>query len=301
MIIKKRFKSKELLIMELLEKRMNLSTQQKSYLQSLERGYRGEILFDKLFERINCECLILNDLLLNYNNTTFQIDSLLITSNQVNVFEIKNYEGDYIYESDRLFTISKKEIINPLHQLNRSKFLLQQLILEQGYSFNIEAFVIFINPNFTLYQAPLNKPFIFPTQINSFLNKLNQNRAQLGERQKQLAKLLLSLHIYDSPYSQIPDYNYEQLKKGITCHQCESFSLKIDGKLCICQSCGYKESVTTAITRSVEEFKLLFPDKLITTNIIYEWCKIINSKKRIQRTLASNYKKVGNNKWAYYE
>ena len=37
------------------------------------------------------------------NNTTFQIDTLIIISETIYFFEVKNYEGDYYYESDRLY------------------------------------------------------------------------------------------------------------------------------------------------------------------------------------------------------
>src|SRR5690625_749970 len=114
MVLKTRAKPKELLVMKALEARMDLSIKQKQYFQALERGYDGEVLFDSLIEKLECECIILNDLLLNFNNTTFQIDSLIITSNKIYIFEIKNYEGDYLYEADSLFTINKKEIINQI-------------------------------------------------------------------------------------------------------------------------------------------------------------------------------------------
>lgn len=301
MVLKTRAKPKELLVMKALEARMDLSIKQKQYFQALERGYDGEVLFDSLIEKLECECIILNDLLLNFNNTTFQIDSLIITSNKIYIFEIKNYEGDYLYEADSLFTINKKEIINPLHQIKRSKYLLHQLILNLGFNSNIDASVVFINPRFTLYQAPLNVPFIFPTQIDSLLNKLNKTASSLNQKHKQLAKKLLSLHITDSPYTQIPDYNYDQLQKGITCSQCSSFSISIAGKICVCDDCGYQELVSKAVVRSAEEFKLLFPDQRMTTSIIYDWCRIIDSKKRIGRVLANNYKKIGENRWIYYE
>lgn len=173
MLYKARTKSKELLIMEFLDARMDLSNKDKQYYYSLKKGYEGEVLFDVLTEKLQCECFILNDLLLNINNTTVQIDTLIITSGKIYLFEVKNYEGDYYYESDKLFKITKSEIINPLYQLSRSSYLLHQLLLNLGFNFQIDASVVFINPNFTLYQAPLDKPFIFPTQLNQCLDKLN--------------------------------------------------------------------------------------------------------------------------------
>jgi len=138
-------------------------------------------MFDTLTEKLQCECLILNDLLLEINNTTFQIDSLLILQEAIYFYEVKNFEGDYYYESDKIYKNPKTEIINPLHQLSRSESLLRQLLLKQGYTLPIHAFVVFINPTFTLYQAPLNQPIIFPTQIKNHLSNINTTPTKLSK------------------------------------------------------------------------------------------------------------------------
>lgn len=301
MLYKSRTKSKELFIMELLNTRMDLSSKDKQYYHSLKKGYEGEVLFDALTEKLQCECFILNDLLLNINNTNFQIDSLIITSEKIYLFEIKNYEGDYYYESDKLFKITKSEIINPLHQLSRTNYLLRQLLLNLGFNPQIDASVVFINPNFTLYQAPLNKPFIFPTQLDQYWDKLNTKPSKLNRKHKKLADQLISLHITESPYQQLPSYDYEQVRKGITCVQCKSFSISIEGRKCVCKECRHEELVTAAVMRNVKEFKLLFPDHRISTNAIHQWCQIIPSKKRIRRILNNNFNQVGVRQWTYYE
>ena len=51
------------------------------------------------------------------------------------MFEVKNYEGDYYYESDRLYMKPKSEINNPLIQLKRTESLLRQLF--QSLRFNL--------------------------------------------------------------------------------------------------------------------------------------------------------------------
>ena len=243
---------------------------------------------------------ILNDLLLKQNNTTFQIDSLIILSETIYLFEVKNFEGDYYYESDRLYKKPKSEITNPLTQLNRSESLLRQLLQNLGYNIPINASVIFINPEFTLYQAPLNKPLIFPTQINRFLKNLNTIPSKLNKKHQMLADQLLSLHIKDSPFKLLPSYYYEQLRKGITCAKCSSFSISVVGKICVCNECGYKELISAAVMRCVMEFKLLFPNQKITTKAIHEWCQVIESKKRIKSILEKNFKIIENNRWSYF-
>jgi ribosomal protein L37E len=100
-----------------------------------------------------------------------------------------------------------------------------------------------------------------------------------------LAEQLVSLHILDSPYKQLPSYDYDHLQKGITCAKCNSHSILINKTHCVCRECGFEEVATNTIMRSIEEFKLLFPNGKVTTNVIHDWCKIIESKKRIHRIL----------------
>ncbi|WP_445488357.1 hypothetical protein [Niallia sp. 03133] len=63
----------------------------------------------------------------------------------------------------------------------------------------------------------------------------------------------------------------------------------------------HEEAVESAIIRCGEEFKLLFPEGKITTTVIYEWCKVIYSKRKIRRVLEKYFKKVGTNWGSYYE
>src|SRR5690625_2881877 len=116
-----RTKPKKLTILELLNKRKKLTGKEKQHFLNLQKGYEGEVIFDKLTDKLKCECLILNDLLFEVNNTTFQIDSLIIVQGKILFYEVKNHEGDYYYQSDKLYKKPKFEIINPLHLLSRSE------------------------------------------------------------------------------------------------------------------------------------------------------------------------------------
>lgn len=298
---KSRTPSNELLILQYLNTRMSLSDKDKQHYFNLKKGYEGETLFDSLTEKLQCECIILNDLLLKQNNTLFQIDSLIITAETIFLFEVKNYEGDYYYESDRIYKKPNSEINNPLNQLNRSESLLRQFLQNSGVKIPIKASIVFINPEFTLYETPLNKPFIFPTQINRYLKNLNKTSSKLNGTHKMLADKLISLHIKDSPFKLEPPYNYDQLKKGITCIKCTSFLIAVEGRKCVCNDCGHEEIVAIAVMRNVKEFKLLFPNRKITTNGIHDWCNLVISKKRIRKILEKNLTKVGVHQWSFYE
>ncbi len=200
---KSRSKPAELITLELLNPRMKLTGKDKRHYLNLKKGYEGEKQFDTLTEQLQCECLIVNELLLEVNNTTFQIDTLIITHGKINVYEVKNHEGDYCYESDKLFKKPHLEIINPLHQLSRSEALLRQLLLSLGSNFPIDASVLFINPEFTLYQAPPDKPIIFHSQLNRYMNQLSSLPSKLTKYDKKLADQLVALHITDSPFDRL--------------------------------------------------------------------------------------------------
>src|SRR5690625_315358 len=300
-VYKQRTKPFELRMLESLDRRKALPEAEKRYYYNLAKGYEGEVAFDRLTEQLDCGCLILNDLLLNANNTSFQIDSLIVTSGKIYMYEVKNFDGDYYYEADRLFKKPKYEVSNPLHQLVRSESLLRQLLLRNGFNFQIEAFIVFINQAFTLYQAPLNKPIIFPTQVNHHMKRLNSITTHLTVRETKISDLLLSVHNPESPYDRLPAYEYDQLEKGIICANCYSNASFIVGDKCICNKCNFTEPLTHAVLRSVQEFKQLFPSKRITTNTIHHWCRIVPSKKTIRRILKENLHANGTGRGTYYE
>ncbi|HJV46899.1 MAG TPA: nuclease-related domain-containing protein, partial [Bacillota bacterium] len=225
-----------------------------------------------------------------------------ISQGVIHLLDIKNYQGDYYLESDKLFSVTTgSEFKNPVIQLKRSETLFRQLLQNLKQSYLVEALVVFINPEFTLYHSPMDQPIILPSQVNRFLNGLNKTPSKLNDRHNKIAQNLISLHQENNPFSIIPEFNYDQLRKGVTCTKCASFSLIVQGKTCICKECGHKELVSTAVIRSSKEFQLLFPTQKITANSIHEWCRIVESKKRIGSILGNHYKIVGVHQWSFYE
>jgi hypothetical protein len=301
MLIKTRTVSHELSVMRSLHARMSLLPDDRKRYLKLEKGYQGEVRFDQLTAKLQNDFFVINDLCLEFNNSFFQIDTLIGAQDTIYPFDVKNFEGDYLYESDKFLTIARKEVQNPLDQLKRSNILLQQLLRSVGFKLVVEGNIIFINPAFTLYQAPLNAPFVFPTQLDSFMKKLEQSPSKLNDRHLKLGEQLISMHRTKSPYTRLPPYEYHQLKKGIICSICFSFMIPCGNNKLICKNCGCVENADAAILRSVEEIRLLFPDIKVTTNLMYEWCGVIGSKKKIRRVLNENYKMMGNYRWAFFE
>ncbi|MFV8828776.1 nuclease-related domain-containing protein [Alkalihalobacterium sp. APHAB7] len=163
--------------------------------------------FDYLIRNLRSDILILNDLLFEHNHTIFQIDSVLITGESILLIEVKNYDGDYYMEEEKWYSLTtteiKREVKNPLLQLKRTESMFIQLLHHLGFSSStstVKSHLVFVNPNFFLYHAPLQFPIIFPTQIQRFINKLDDMRAKKNmDIYHKLADELVSIHIKNSP------------------------------------------------------------------------------------------------------
>jgi predicted RNA-binding Zn-ribbon protein involved in translation (DUF1610 family) len=301
MLLRSRPVPEELLAMRSLDNRMELTQNEKFRYSILEKGYEGEVKFDKLAEGLHEEIYIINDLLLKVNNSYIQIDTLLILQGLIHLLDIKNYQGDYYLEDEKLFSVSTgHEYKNPLDQLKRCSTLFRQLLQNLKLNFLFESSVIFINPEFTLYQTPRDQPIVFPGQVHRFLNDINKTPSKLNEGHKKLAHTLISLHQPKNPFIELPQYDYDKLKKGNYCKTCGSFQVSTNSIYFVCRKCGEKEGIEQAILRNVDEFKLLFPDRKITTQSIYEWCEMDLHRRTFSRALKKNYTTLGKTKDTYY-
>jgi hypothetical protein len=289
----------ELIILRILNYRTDLTDKEKLKLSNKEKGYEGEVKFDTLIQDL--ETLVINDLLLEVGETVFQIDTLIIFYGRIYLIDVKNFEGEYCYESGMFKTITGSEKKDPMLQLNRCHSELRQLLQKYGFNMPIDAFLVFINPEFTLFQPTQNPQIILPTQVNSFIKKLNKMTSRLNDKHLKIADLLVSLHLAENPYARVPKYKYDTLRKGLTCRSCHSFEISVSRTRVTCNACGYEERVESAVLRNVEELRILFPDIRLTTNLVYEWCKVIPSYKTIRRILKLNFMVIGNTKESYYE
>lgn len=300
MIYKQRTKPVALTVMESLKERRVLSFEEKRYYLSVKKGYEGEVKLDTYTVKLPCGCIVLNDLQLKHNQTDFQIDAVVIKGNVLHLIEVKNYSGTYDYRDDVLYAGPNFEIANPLFQIRKSQPLLQQLVRKLGYPFTVKAYVVFINPEFELFQLPRDLPFVFARQLPRFLQELGNDASAPTKAGQELAERLSRLHIEEYRPNNLPDYLYSDLKKGILCPECFSFAQTHTRKNRICTNCGQTESVQGAIHRSAEEFRILFPGQQLTVEKVHEWCGGCYEKQRMRRTLKRYYQMHYHRNGTYY-
>src|SRR5699024_1610383 len=161
-------------VLKLLHQRMPLSASGKTKYMNLYKGLEGEQRFSRLLKnRLPSRYVVLTDVLLEQNESEFQLDILVIADDTIYPLEVKNYDGDFVIRNDRWYaTAGRREIRNPLHQVSRMEILLRNVLNQGKFNFSIESKVVFTHSEFFLYQAPLDAPLIFPTQINRFIEEL---------------------------------------------------------------------------------------------------------------------------------
>ncbi|WP_240376111.1 nuclease-related domain-containing protein [Bacillus piscicola] len=299
MFIKERSEPWELRVMRVLHARMALSAEDKRQFFKLKKGFEGEKKFDQLLTPLSGKFLGLGDLLFDHNQTLFQIDTLLLSGDSIYLFDVKTFEGDYTFEEDHWHSSSGVETRNPIHQLHRSESLLRQLLRHLRLDLPIVSYAVFVHSEFTLYQAKPSLPLILPTQLAHYVRKWHTEFSPPDQKYTQLAERLRSLHVEKSPYRRTPNYEYQQLRKGVVCENCPTF-MRFIKKFFHCPACKTLEPLEKAVIRSIHDFALLFPEATITTNVIYEWCNVVRSKRTIQKVLRNNFERTGHGKSTSY-
>jgi hypothetical protein len=298
MLFRPRPEMLELILLHYLHARKKFTNEEEFNYTNLIKGYEGELKSDIWLRGLTEEWLILHDLLFEYHGSKFQIDTLIIAYEKIYLLDVKYFEGDYLIKDDKWYNPAGALQKNPLHQLERCETLLTKLLLKLGHHYRIESYLIFNNPEFHLNTTSINPAIIFPTQLNRFLKNLNQRPIELNKKYYRLAQQLVDHHQEESPYTRLPEYSYENLKKGIICpNNCNTF---FSDERLICKKCGCKEEVDAAVLRSVEEFTLLFPNKIISVDSIHDWCGGLKSKKAVRRVLSKYFVLVGKARASHY-
>lgn len=301
-IVKERSKSQLHLGLHYLDKRMKLPLEDRNRLRNMEKGFQGEELFDATVKQyLKGEGLVLNDLLLNANGNTFQIDSLIITPERICLFEIKNYSGDFTNIEGQFHTQHGKVVNHPSIQLQKSHTLLNKLLQEWDNQMHVDAHVVFVNPSFYLYQAKKSDPFLFHQQLPYYLNSLNGHKSVLKEQHRQLAELFIQSQKSEAPYQkELPPFHFEELKKGLSCNTCFNLSIIRNQRTARCTHCHNKEALDDLVRFNIKQYLYLYHQPTLTTATIHDWIGHSVDKRVVARLLKTDYKKIGHSKATLY-
>ena len=298
MAYKERTKPRLLCIYEALAKRMKLSPDDHYYLLNMDGGFVGELGLDVHTDTLDSHCLVLNDLQLRHNRSSFQIDTLVICPDKLLLYETKNHKGVHNWGPLTFTKPTGATLENPSIQLKRTQARLEMLLSALKIQMPIEAYVVYINPEFTLMGAQENADYLLPSQIPHYFQEIPVS-GEIGPEQQRLADTLIRMHNPRYFAEELPSIDYGKLRKDLFCLACGS-AVRLDSiKSVYCQVCQKRERTTKTIAHNIEEFRLLFPDEKVTTPRMAEWCGMKN-KDRIYRVLCNSYQAVGKGHGRHY-
>src|SRR5699024_9976668 len=201
-------KSRAVQHLQYVRHRTALSKEDETSLYRGLQGFEGEWKFATLLEqKLQKAYIVLHDILLEQGNSHFQMDCLIIHDSAIYLLDIKNFQGDYVYKDNQLYNLhSKKKIKNPFHQIQRCEDLFREFLYTHKLSYTIHSHIIFNHPSFTLYQAPVLPNMILPTQIERFIQKLNDQSVYQTSKEGQLVETIYCEHIANNFFDNIPSY-----------------------------------------------------------------------------------------------
>lgn len=299
--------SKSLLLQKLesANKRIPLTPSQSSQYIRESAGYEGELFLSKyLKESLEVDHIALYGLHLEDNQKEFQIDCLLILQDEIYVIEVKHFRGEYeIVRNDWRNVHNGFLIETPLVQLNRAKRLLENFLKKMQVNLKVNEVLILTNEEFILFKSDHSRNVIMRQQLRRFVNQLNSRHSNLSDWHKVFAEKLKSRHIIESKYQEKLEFEFELMKKGMRCDECDGWlgtTRKYSRKNLYCMTCESKVDLETAVLKCINEYQLLFPKRKITVNTIFEWSGECVSCHMIRKVLNKYYVPVGTTKGKYY-
>ena len=286
-LIRKRTEPAELVLLSHLKNRMTFTAEQTRRWEALTAGYFGEKRCDHSLEKADISALLLPDLHLSAAGRYAQIDTLLITDDQLIILEIKHFQGDYEWNDEGWWTPGNLIIPSPLIQLERSISLLKRILQQSGLNHmsKVSGKVLFTHPDFTLHHLQKHPEIVLPTQMRSFITSLKTLRVtSRSHKTARFFQKIQNLNPYERP---LPDYSFQQLKKGIFCPQCGTSMSAKSNKLIHCTTCSFYEAKHECALRMMYELRILFPHFRPTGALLYQWCGKQISKRTFSRILTA--------------
>ena len=265
---------------ESLRRRLN---QQENFplleekIQRAESGIYGEMLVERELADMNLQHFdwITNFQYLSSQNTSYQMDFILILPHCLLILEVKNITGAvrYIPHSHEFQRVKSTGEIdsfrNPFDQAFRHQQLLEWLLKKSNMTLPVFYAVIMTNPNCTIDISLKDYPILHLSYLRRYLNQLSSTTAEKTNSQR-IKKLLLK-HSQMLPPPKLVQAS--ELIRGIICIKCNGQMTYSHG-ISNCPNCGHKTRL--GIHETIRDSYLLIGDQI--TNEKLRWFSLIDSK-----------------------
>lgn len=236
--------------------RTYISPQDIQKYETYKKGKEGERKFLEILNSID-QLEFIYDLQLQ-STQNYQFDFIVITDKIIYQFEIKNYFGKYEFNNGNLICDNGFVIKYPLAQLDRNDYILNKVLDKLDIERTIKSYIIFINGNFSMKGKIDEETIILPNQLNKVRHLLNNNNSPNNSIIK---TTLQNLHTpFEDDYHQYPNYEFNKLKPGIRCTQCNNIidtPLKNKKKIITCTNCFNEIPRKELILNTLDELMYL--------------------------------------------
>lgn len=255
----------ELQHLEVLEKRGGLDTETKKALWIHRTGFQGEQNFYEFIFRLSKpHWKVLYRTWLNINGRV-ECDFIVITRVGIYCFEIKNYNGNLVYENNQQ-TLNHRIINGDLiGQFKNMQAKTNEMSRQMNYSGGVFQQLVYINP---YYQATVpqewGKNLLHFNQLTDYLNKMLVDETVLSPANyspEEVVAYIDQAFVCEEPYplSALPPEKLKQLKHGIDCTHCGSFNTISTRYKIICLQCNESEPRERAALRLIGDYSVLVP------------------------------------------
>src|SRR5699024_332327 len=189
------------------------------------------------------------------------------------------------------------------HRVNR----IRHMAAEVNPEIEVVGAMVFINEHSDVVLESGNDfDVVMRNQLQRYIRKFRENtHYPMFDQTINRVYQVFEGHQDQSPFvpKSLPLEVFEQLRKGITCKNCDSFDVRMTHKYVECRRCWTNELKSEAILRTAYQLRYLYYDhpEMVTRQNVYEFSGEMVSNSTIYRILAKNYPKVGKTDGLYYK
>lgn len=267
---------KYILQTEALERRLPPYHPKKGILEnkarSLRAGYNGELALDFPLSFLPDEqYLIFYYLRLSDASGSFQMDTLILSTNFMLIIEAKNMKDHVIYndmgQTIRIENEKEQAYTNPVDQVNLQHLRLLRWIRQFKFpTIPIEKIVVYTNPKMLLKNQSndksLSEKVMHKEKILSKIDEFAATHTSKCLTENQLMELSYQLTSAHTPKEEKVmekyDVYFEELRKGVICPKCKSMPMRWHKAKWFCEHC-HKVS-KTAHKHALSDYALLISD-----------------------------------------
>lgn len=282
----------------LLTRHKRLSSKIRRDISLAEIGEQGENKVVEILKEFgNKDWIYLENVWLDKSGR-YETDIIVITNAAIYVFEVKNYEGIFVFDNGDCKINNYDLADNCIAQTNRAYKKMHSICDEAFIETKIHGALIFIGEYNTVeIKSPIgNIEVIKRSDLKSYIYEMIEEERNFHERQVDIDTLMQQLNRYSisNPFifQPLSEAEFSDIRTGICCARCHNFDLDINRNDYIMCMCGLAEPREEAIIRTICDYGVLTFDKNFEAPKLIAFLNRQVSRSNLYQILEKHFLKV---------